>query len=102
MDMVIRYSAAHIVPSTSNKHSIIGIESFWLSQFWMSAAVQADSAFAGETFKSYLSSRDIKFRIVPPRCGSRNPLESKHGIIRSIFLKFCAAYPNTNLKLRAL
>lgn len=102
MDMATRYSSASIVSSTSLENVIMGFESSWLSQFWLPDAIQADSAFAGSIFKNYLASRGIRLRLVPPRRHSRNPLESKHGIIRSIFLKLCAAEPNTSFDPHAI
>lgn len=102
MDMATRYYSASVLLSTLLENVIGDFESSWLSQFWLPNDIQADSAFAGKIFKNYLESRGIKLRLVHPRRHSRNPLESKHGIIRSVFLKLCAAEPNTRLDLHAI
>lgn len=76
IDMATRYSAAHIVSSTSFDQEIIGFESACVSQFWISEAIQVDSALRVAFFKTYLCALNVKLRIVPPQRHRRNPLES--------------------------
>lgn len=49
--------------------------------------VQGDKAIYRCDFEAFLDDREMKFNPVPPRWHSRNPIESRHGIIRSIYLK---------------
>ena len=50
----------------------------------------------------YLSTYGIKFRPVPSRKHHKKPLEPKHGIIRSIFLRLKHSSPDTSISLLAL
>jgi len=102
MDIVTRFSAAFVVTSSSMDDAVFAYESCWLSQFWQPSAILGDKAFAHGSFKSYLESCEIRFKCVPPRRHSKNPLERKHGIIRSIFLKLQTASTDTQPELLAL
>lgn len=53
--------------------------------------MHGDNAFNNNEFAEYIKQSHIKFRPVPPRRHSKNPLESKHNIIRSIFLRLNAS-----------
>lgn len=48
-----------------------------------------------------MKERSISFRRLPTTRQSRNPLESKHGVIRSTFLKLRNAEPNAESELHA-
>ena len=87
MDFVTRYSSCSIVPSASLSDAILDFESCWLSPFCPPPAVLGDPAFNHDEFKHYLSSIGIEFKPIPPRRHNKNVLESKHGFIRSIFLR---------------
>ena len=99
MDSRTRYSTGLIVPSTSMREAIIGYESKWLFEFWPSDAVQIDQAFNNSEFKIYLSLYDINYRPVPPRRHSKNVLESKHRILRDIFLRLQSAFPMEDTRM---
>lgn len=73
-----------------------------MSQFWLPVSVQGDKAFAHGSFRKFLDESGVSFRLVPPRRHSKNPLESKHGIIRSIYLKLRVADPEGSSELHAL
>lgn len=92
----------HLVPSTSINHAILGFKSAWLSQFLISDAVQADSAFAGSNLKSFFDARNVSFPPAPPQRHSWNPLESKHSVIRTIFLNLRAGEPHESAEMHAL
>lgn len=51
-DMASKYSFAFVVSSTSFKKVTVDFESSWLFQFWLPDAIQADSAFSGDIFKT--------------------------------------------------
>lgn len=102
MDMTTMYSAAQIVQSTFLDQAILGFESAWIFQFWMAEGVQADSAFCELAFQKYLDKHNVSLGPVPRQRHSPNPLECKHGIIRSIFLKLRIGEPNVNNEVHAL
>lgn len=62
-------------------------ETTWLIPFWAPIAFQADPAFKHNAFQVMIPSHDIEFCPVPPRQHPNNVLESKHGIICSVFLR---------------
>lgn len=96
MDAQTRYSAGSIVPSTSMSHAIPVFESQWMSQFWPPDAVQADKAFDNNEFQQYLKVYDVSFRPIQTRRHSKNVLESKHRILRDIYLRLKSENPSTN------
>lgn len=63
--------------------------------------MQGDKAFDTLSFKTYIDNRSIPFRVVPHSIHSNNPIESKHGIKRIIFLKLRNAEPDASAKLNA-
>lgn len=94
MDLTTRYSAACVVPDTSMDSAVLALETCWISQFWMPTSIRADKAFVAGSFKAFCEGRDIKLSPVPPNRHNTNAIESKHGIIRSIFLKLTNAHPD--------
>ena len=87
MDLVSRYSTALAVDSASTKDAVHAFEATWASQFWYPDAVQIDKAFQVGCFKTHLDRLGIAIRPVPPGRHSKNNIESKHRVIRSIYLK---------------
>lgn len=87
MDSVSLFSAFAIVPDTSLGYAILSIDFCWLSQFWPPAPVQFDDAFNHYDFKNYQQTLGIEYHPVPPHLPSKNVLESKHGVIRNVFLR---------------
>lgn len=102
LDMGTRYSTAYVVSSKSMEQEIIGFEASCLFQFSIPEAVQTDSAFKATSFKKYLDARNASLRLVPKHCHCQTPLERKHGVIPSIYLKLCAGEPDVNIQLFAL
>ena len=102
LDMATRVPAAVIVSSAATDEFIHGSEACWLSQFWCHAVIHGDKAFAQRNFREHLHDGNFAFRLVPPLLHSKNPLESKHGVIRRIFLKLQTAEPGTDIALLAL
>ena len=102
MDVATRFSTGSIVDSTSMKSAIFQIELTWISQFWPPTAIQADGAFVNDEFKAFLNQYGIEFRPVPPRRHCKNPIDPRHGVIRSIFLKLKHAEPDVSDELHAI
>lgn len=95
MDSHSRYSAALSVPSMSLSDAIVAFESIWVSQFWPPLSVQGDLAFQHPEFVNLLSQYGTSFPPVPPRRHHKNVLESKHDIIRAIFIRLKSASPSS-------
>ena len=87
MNSVTRYSNGEIVSSTALVNAISVFNSRRISEFSPPHMIQADQAFNKDEFLSYLKIYDIKLRPVPPRRHSKNVLESKHRILRDIYLR---------------
>jgi len=86
-----RYSTGAVVQDTSMESSIEAFEAHWISQFWPPKDVLFDPAFDNSIFKSYTDLYDISSRPIPPRRHNKNAIESKHRIIRDIFIRIKAA-----------
>jgi len=82
-----RYSVGSHVPDTNMENSIACLEAHWISQFWPPNEILYDPAFENSLFKSYVELYDIATRPIPPRRHNKNVIESKHRIIRDIFLR---------------
>lgn len=73
-----------------------------MNPFWISECIKADKAFIYDQLKKFCSERDIKLLTVPSGQHSKNAIESKHGIVRSIFLKLVYASPNKQNEVLAV
>lgn len=93
MDAATRYSAGAVVQDTSMVLAIEVMEGHWISQFWEPEEVQFDQAFDNTPFKDYLKMYGINPRPVPARRHNKNVIESKHKIMRDIFLKLSFEKP---------
>ncbi len=58
--------------------------------FWASDAGLYDPAFKNDKFQSYLSKHSIEARPLPPRRHNKNVIESKHRVIRDIYIRLKA------------
>lgn len=87
MDHVTRYSAGLVVNDTKMDNAIMALEATWNSQFWFPQTIKGDTAFSIGSFMEYISNIGIKFELVPRGRHEKNPIESKHGIIRTTFLR---------------
>ena len=102
MDVATRYSIGNVCVSASLDDAAHDFHQSWLAQFWTPDAVLGDKAFAGGKFREMLDKIGVKFRLVPPRRHIKNPIESKHGIIRSIFLRLRHANPDESAEVSAV
>jgi len=82
-----RYSVGAEVPDTTIDKSIACLEAHWISQFWPPNEILYDPAFETQMFNDYVKLYDISTRPIPPRRHNKNVIESKHRIIRDIFLR---------------
>ena len=87
MDLITRYSSALKVTSTNLKEAVIALEASWVSQFWYPDSIRTDKAFQIGAFKDYADKLGIAIHPVPPGRHSKNAIESKHNVIRTIFLR---------------
>lgn len=84
------------------EEAIFGFEACWPSQFWMPDSIQGDRAFLCGSFKTYMDERSIQFWFVSSGRHRKNPLDSKHGLMRSIFLKLREDEPDAPPELYAM
>lgn len=87
IDLVTRYSGSYAVTSTNLEEAVTPFEACWLSPFCYPDSIRADKAFQICAFKQYADKLGIPIDPVPPGRHSKNAIESKHNIIRSIFLR---------------
>lgn len=71
----------------SLQSSIYAFESYWVSQFWTPGSVHADDAFNRRAFLDYLAEHDMDMWAVPPRRKNKNAIDSKHRIIRPVYVR---------------
>lgn len=102
MDVATHFSAGSIVESTSMESAIHSIELIWFSQFWTPSFFQADGTFQNDQFKPFLKRYEIELRPVPPRRHCINPIDPRHGTIRSIFLRLKSAEPQKPDRLHTI
>ena len=86
MDLVSRFSTVQVVDSANLDDAVSAFEACWVNQFWYPESIHGDKAFATGDFKNYMDKVGIAFRPVPPGRHSKNAIESKHNVIRSIYL----------------
>ena len=69
------------------KEAIVAFEASWVWQFWYPDSIRADKASQVGDFKEYAEKIGIPIHPVPPGRHSKNAIESKHNIIRTVFLR---------------
>lgn len=67
--------------------AIMAFEETWITHFWYPKQVRGDKAFNEGEFKIYMDNKDIKFDLIPPGRHRRSAIESKHALIRNIFIR---------------
>lgn len=63
--------------------------------------VREDQAINNHEFTTFLNSIASEFGPIPSRRRQKNVLESKHGIIRSIYIRLKSDQPDADLPLLA-
>eukprot|EP00173_Palmaria_palmata_P002678 Plantae.Rhodophyta-Palmaria_palmata.ctg2798.p1 GENE.Plantae.Rhodophyta-Palmaria_palmata.ctg2798~~Plantae.Rhodophyta-Palmaria_palmata.ctg2798.p1 ORF type:complete len:702 (+),score=86.29 Plantae.Rhodophyta-Palmaria_palmata.ctg2798:107-2212(+) len=99
MEASCRYSSGAPVDSTSVSQAIKFIEERYFSEFWVPGSIRFDSAFNNDIFTSWCNENDIKPEPIPARRHNKLALESKHKILRNIFLKLRYANPDARFFL---
>ena len=99
MDTVTRFSACLPCTTTNMTESVFALQTVWLNQFWPPQHIHGDQAFYAQEFQNFLKLYDIGFRSVPSRRHSKNPLEPKHGVIRSIYIRLKSSAKKNKLIL---
>lgn len=96
MDKATRYSLGAVVESTSMREAILQFEASWLQDFWPPGEIIGDKAFNNDIFIDHIKEYGIKFSPIPPRRHSKNAIESKHRVIRDVFLRLEDAHPDVD------
>lgn len=65
-------------------------------------AIHADVAFQSQKFKPLLDRYDITIRPVPPQRLEKKPIEPRHGVIRSTFLRLRHTDPSFSASVLAI
>ncbi len=87
MDLTTRFSVAQIVKSTALQEAVNAFEATWIAHFGYPCVMKGDEAFEKGVFREHLNELGIKFELVPKGRHYKNPIESKHSIIRSVFIR---------------
>lgn len=87
MNLVSRYSVTQIVENTQLHHVVSAFEHLWKDQFWYPETIRGNDAFLKGKFKEHIDELGIKFELVPKQRHYKNAIESKHSIIRSMFIR---------------
>lgn len=94
-----RFSLVAPVASTSIPHAIEFMETRYFTELWPPAAIHEDAAFYATEFPEWCTSHDITFHPIPARRHNKLSIESKHRILREIFIRLRAALPDAPLPL---
>ena len=97
MDSHTRYSSGMVVQSLTMTEAIKVFECQWMSQFWAPKCILFDPAFDNDEFLNYAHTYDIETKPIPPRRHNKNVIESKHKIIRDIYLRIKHSNEDNNL-----
>ena len=101
MDATTRYSAGIVVPDTGMQTAIEALDPLWISSFWAPISIQYDQVFDINEFNEFFALHDINSRPIPARRHNKNVIESKHKIIRDIFLRIKTSLPECSETLAA-
>lgn len=69
-------------------------ESCWTAKCWQSTAMQVGKAFAEWSFRDFVDSCGIKFRLPPPRFNSKSSAQRKYAVLPGNFLRIRTASPH--------
>lgn len=87
MDTQKRYSAGLVCDEVSLSSAVHVFEASWLGPFWLPIGSQGDNSIKHYELLDMIESNVIFFRLSPQRRKSNNVLDSKYGVIRSIFIR---------------
>ena len=101
VDASTRYSAGIVVPDTGMQTAIEAFDLLWISLFWAPISIQFDQAFDKKEFNEFLALHGINARPIPAGRHNKDVIESKHKIIRDIFLHIKTSLPEFSETLAA-
>lgn len=87
MDSGSRYSVGTTVADTKMATALLAFEAHWITAFWCPETILYDPAFHNSEFEDYVKALDIPIFPLPSRRHNINVLESKHRIIRDVYLR---------------
>ncbi len=87
MDAATCYSVGAAETDIGMESSINVFYSHWISHFWAPNSIQFDQAFDDDIFRNFFNLYGIEFRPITVRRHNKNVTESKHKIIRDIFIR---------------
>ena len=87
MDASTRYSHGAVVESTNIAEAILYFEMLWATRYGYPNNIVYDKAFDCAEFKEYISKTGIIGNPVPSRRHNKNVLESKHKVLRDIYMR---------------
>lgn len=96
MDTKSRFSPGLICDNMVLEYSAYTIVSCWLIPLCTPDSVRGDDAFKQKPFQDFVAAIGSKFERVPPRRHQKNILESRHGVIRSIYIRPRGDAPTTD------
>lgn len=99
MDTVPPYSAVHTTPIANMYEDIIEFQACLLHQLWIVAIVRSDLAFEKTEFDWLCKHIGTDVETFPPMGHHKNVLESKHGIIRWIYVRLYSESSDSNTQL---
>lgn len=91
MDSATTYSTGSVVSNKTPATAIKELESAW---FWSPHTIVGHTAFDCDEFKTHLAEHNVKLRRVSRQRHNKNAIESKHNIIRNVFLRLQSACPD--------
>lgn len=81
-----RFSVGHICDNLSLEYSAYAITACSLTQFWTLDSIRGDDPFRDKSFRDFCKANGSQFEPVPPRRHQKNVIESKHGVMRSVYI----------------
>ena len=75
------------------------VQSFWLSDSWKPSTIPPQPAFDSDELKNILERIWSVVNVTPPRRHNKNLAETKHGVLRSLYLSLVSASPSMSNSL---
>lgn len=66
--------------------------------FWKPKRIQPEDEIQKSDFKDNLNTAGSSLENFPPDCHNKNAIDSKHRVIKDIFVRFCFELTNDNPK----
>ena len=102
IDKANRHSFAAVVNTTKMCEAIILFDTAWIRMYWAPGMVFGDKAFDSTQFRNHLNYHKIQLTPILARRHNKNTIESKHCVIRNVYLRLSSQHPNFNQTLLAV